>query len=219
MKLSQTSHHSAAAGPSLARGPAWIVGTVLAVFGLILFFRASGTPLGTEGFPDGTTQGDRFIGFEANAWTAWFTAAAGVAALLGAAQHIAAKVTSLVVGLVVGAASVIALVDGDDVLGLAAANGLTALGWGIAAAVLIVTALLPRLVHEEHVDEDERRAVMAQRPEGSGLDTTGARSRGRDDELATAPSGTRITGSQTGRPTGVDPTEHRTARTPRDPGH
>lgn len=29
-------------GASLARGPAWIVGSVLAVFGLVFFFRAGG---------------------------------------------------------------------------------------------------------------------------------------------------------------------------------
>lgn len=155
-------------GAGLARGPALVAGTILAVFGLILFFRAPGTPLSTAGFPDATATGDRLLGFEANAWTAWFTTAAGIALLIGASQHLAAKTVSLVIGLVLGAAAVIAIVDGDDVLGLAAANGLTALGWGIAAAVLLVNTLLPRLRHEltddREVVRDGDRMTDASRP-------------------------------------------------------
>ena len=141
-------HTTTEKGAGLARGPALLVGTVLAVFGLILFFRAPGTPLSTGGFPDATATGPTLLGFEANAWTAWLTVAAGVLLLFGAAQHLLAKTMSLLVGLVLGAAAVIALVDGDDVLGLAAANGLTALGWGVAAAVLLANMLLPRIRHE-----------------------------------------------------------------------
>ena len=36
------------------------------------------------------------------------------------------------------------MVDGDDEFGIFAANGLTQLAWGVAAAVLIVVSLLPR---------------------------------------------------------------------------
>jgi hypothetical protein len=152
VKLMFDAHPSSTTrGAGLARGPALIVGMVLAVFGLMLFFRVSGTPLSTTGFPDAVAIGERFLGFEANAWTAWLTVAAGVLLLFGAAQHLAAKAMSLIVGLGLGAASVIALVDGDDVLGLAAANGLTALGWGIAAAVLLANTLLPRLRGRDEV--------------------------------------------------------------------
>ncbi len=146
-------------GPSLARGPAWIVGTVLAVFGLLMLFKAPGTPLSTGGFPDGVATGDSFLGFEVNAWTAWMTIAAGVFVLIGAAQHLAARTFSLIAGLALGAMSVIALFDGDDVLGLAAANGWDALGWGIASAVLLVTALLPRIEREREVDATERHRI------------------------------------------------------------
>ena len=45
--------------------------------------------------------------------------------------------------------------DGDDVFGIFAANGLMELAWGIAAAVLIVLALLPRVGGGRR---DERRA-------------------------------------------------------------
>jgi hypothetical protein len=149
-------------GAGLARGPALIIGMVLAVFGLILFFKVTGTPLSTAGFPDATVQGEKFLGFEANAWTAWFTIAAGVLLLFGAAQHLAAKTMSLIVGLALGAAAVIALVDGDDVLGLAAANGLTALGWGIASALLLFNTLAPRVRRERPVAREnaETRADL-----------------------------------------------------------
>jgi hypothetical protein len=66
----------------------------------------------------------------------------------------------LIVGLALGAASVIALVDGDDVFGIFAANGLTKLVWGVAAAVLLVLALLPRVGARKHdldADQDQRR--------------------------------------------------------------
>lgn len=193
-------------GAGLARGPALIVGTILAVFGLILFFRAPGTPLSTAGFPDATASGDRFLGFELNAWTAWFTTAAGIALLIGAAQHLAAKTVSLVVGLVLGAASVIAIVDGNDVLGLAAANGLTALGWGVAAAVLLANTLLPRLRHERTDDraaaDDHDRLTDAARPtaqrgaEGERGTAGNGAARGGERETPTPPVARRTTRSE-----------------------
>lgn len=163
-------HTETRKGASLARGPAWIAGAVLTVFGLIMFFEAPGSPLSTSGFPDGTAIGTSWLGFEMNAWTAWLTTVAGVVVLLGASQHLAARAASVIAGLGLGAMSVIALIDGSDVLGLAAANGLTALGWGIASAVLLITALLPRIRHEQDQAFAERdqiadrdRARMAER--------------------------------------------------------
>lgn len=138
-------------GPSLARGPAWIVGLVLSIAGMAMFFKAPGTPLSATEFPDGVATGVTWLGFEMNAWTAWMTAAVGVFVLVGAAQHLAARTFSLIAGLALGAMAMIALIDGSDVLGLAAANGLDALAWGIAAAVLLVTALLPRIRHQREI--------------------------------------------------------------------
>ena len=130
-------------GASLARGPALVLGSILLVFGLLAFLADGTSP--TDGFPDGTIRNaETFLGVGVNDWTAFFTATAGGLLLFGAAQHLLAKTMSLVVGLALGACSVIALVDGDDVLGLAAANGWTKLGWGAAAAVLLVNTLLPR---------------------------------------------------------------------------
>ena len=76
--------------------------------------------------------------------------------MFGSPLHWGAKGLSLIVGLVLAAAAVISLVDGDDVLGIFAANGRTTLVWAIAAAVLIVLALLPRVGGGSNDGPDER---------------------------------------------------------------
>ena len=148
-------------GAGLARGPALILGVILAAFGLILFIK-SGDTQPTGGFPDGAANGPDFLGFEANGWTAWLTTAAGALLLFGAAQHLLAKTMSLVVGLALGAAAIIAAVDGD-VLGLAAANFWTELGWGIAAVLLLFNLFAPRVEHTDHDDHDHDRGSRWQR--------------------------------------------------------
>lgn len=153
----ETTHNEA--GPGLARGPALIIGAILSVFGLILFFEAGDLPTG--GFPDADVDGSTFLGFETNGWTAWFTTAAGVLLLFGAAQHLLAKAISLIVGLALGAAAIIGLVDGD-VLGLAAANGWTELGWGIAAVLLLLNVFSPRVDRDR--DDDARPAAERRTP-------------------------------------------------------
>ena len=148
-------------GTGLARGPAYVIGTILAAFGLILFLQegSNSVDFATGGFPDANVTGDEFLGFETNGWTAWFTTAAGVLLLFGAAQHALAKGFSLVVGLALGAAAIIGLIDGD-VLGLAAANWATELGWGIAAVLLVLNVLAPRVGdHDRTVVERDRDVV------------------------------------------------------------
>ncbi len=130
-------------GPSLAKGPALAVGTILTVFGLAGLLQDATFPSTSSNFPDGTATGSTLLGIEVNGWTSWACIAAGALLLFGAAQHHLAKIMSLLVGLALAACAIIALVDGD-VLGLAAANGWTELGWGIAAAVLLVNSLMPR---------------------------------------------------------------------------
>jgi hypothetical protein len=92
---------------------------------------------------------------EGNGWTNLLFAGAGALLLFGAPLHRGAKTLSLGVGLALGAASLIAIVDGDDVFGIFATNGLTELVWGIAAAVLLVLALLPRVGGKKQ-EADER---------------------------------------------------------------
>ena len=135
-------------GAGLARGPALVLGAILAAFGLILFIK-SGDSQPTGGFPDGAASGSNFLGFEANGWTAWLTTASGALLLFGAAQHLLAKTMSFIVGLALGAAAIFAAVDGD-VLGLAAANFWTELGWGIAAVLLLFNLFAPRVEHTDH---------------------------------------------------------------------
>lgn len=147
-------------GTGLARGPALIIGAILTAFGLILFLKNGVTS--TEGFPDGSATGDTFLGFETNGWTAFITTAAGGLLLFGAAQHLLAKAISLIVGLALGFCAVAGFVDGD-VLGLAASNGWTELGWGIAAVLLLLNVFAPRtdgdVDRNRDSDVSDRRAV------------------------------------------------------------
>ena len=144
-------------GVSLAKGPVGIVGIALLAFGVLsLIFGGHGFEMD---FPSGTANGKQFLGLEGNGWTNLLFIGAGALLVFGSPTHWGAKGLSLIVGLALGAASVIALVDGDDVFGMFAANGLTALVWGAAAAILIVLALLPRVGGKKRDDaaaRDER---------------------------------------------------------------
>jgi hypothetical protein len=156
-------------GTGLARGPAYIIGTILAAFGLIMLISGGNDPINfpTAGFPDADITSDEFIGFEWNGWTAWITITAGALLLFGAAQHALAKGFSLVVGLALGAAALIGWIDGD-VLGLAAANWLTELGWGIAAVLLILNLFAPRVGEDRDVVVARDRDVVDGRREHRG---------------------------------------------------
>jgi hypothetical protein len=131
-------------GISLARGPALILGVVLLAAGLYFVIRAHYFPK-LSGFPNGHAPVDTkvFGVFGANGWTGMLTAIAGGLLLFGAAQHLLAKAMSLIVGVALAAAAIIALIHGN-VLGLAAANDWTELGWGVVAAILLFNTLAPR---------------------------------------------------------------------------
>jgi hypothetical protein len=138
-------------GPSLAKGPALIAGSLLVAFGLAALLKNNDFPSFSSSFPDGTVQGTNFLGFEVNGWTAFFAITAGALLLFGAAQHHLAKMMSLLVGLALAACAVIAIIDGQDVLGLAAANFWTKLGFAVAGGVLLVNALMPRTTRRREV--------------------------------------------------------------------
>ena len=141
-------------GVSLAKGPAGIVGLALLAYGITgLIFGGSGF---TSDPLSGTVNGSTWLGLEGNGWTNLLFAGSGALLLLGAPLHWGAKTLALVVGLVLGSASVISLVDGQDVFGIFAANGLTKLAWGVAAAILLVVALLPRVGKDKHGDDRTR---------------------------------------------------------------
>ncbi|MFZ1996549.1 MAG: hypothetical protein WAU75_20725 [Solirubrobacteraceae bacterium] len=146
-------------GISLARGPALILGTLLLAVGLYLLYKARTFPPFSN-FPNGhvARDGNFLFGiFGANGWTGMLTAVGGGLLLFGAAQHLLAKTMSLIVGIALGAAAVIAVVSGN-VLGMAAANSWTKLGWAVAAAILLFNTLIPRRKREVVVaDEPVRR--------------------------------------------------------------
>jgi hypothetical protein len=63
----------------------------------------------------------------------------------------------MIVGIVMAAACVIAIVDGNDVFGVAAANRATMVVFGAAAVALLIVAMLPRVGRRRRdvVVEDE----------------------------------------------------------------
>ena len=134
-------------GVSLARGPALIAGAVLLAAGLYFLYKQ---PVFARlaNFPDGQAPGQGhkvFFGiFGANGWTGMLTAIGGGLLLFGAAQHLLAKTMSLLVGVALGAAAIIAVANSGNVLGLAVANVWTEIGWGVVAAILLFNTLIPR---------------------------------------------------------------------------
>ena len=90
-------------------------------------------------------HGKTWLGLEVNGWSALLFIAAGLLLLLAAPLHWGAKGMSLIVGLALGVCAVIALANGNGALGIFAANHLTELVWGAAAALLIVLSQLPRV--------------------------------------------------------------------------
>ncbi len=143
--MAETNEVRTEKGISLARGPALILGTILLAAGLYFLYKQHFFPK-LSNFPNGRApvQGKVFLGiFGANGWTGMLTAVAGGLLLFGAAQHLLAKTMSLIVGVALGAAAIIALASGN-VLGLAAANHWTELGWGAVAAILLFNTVIPR---------------------------------------------------------------------------
>ena len=138
-------------GPSLAKGPALIAGSILVAFGLLGLLKNNDFPQFSSSFPDGNVQGTNLLGIEVNGWTDFFAITAGALLLFGAAQHHLAKLMSLIVGLALAACAVIAVIDGQDVLGLAAANVWTKVGFAVAGGLMLLNALMPRTTRRREV--------------------------------------------------------------------
>jgi hypothetical protein len=172
-------------GASLAKGPALIAGAVLVAFGLCGLLKNNDFPSFSASFPNGEVQGSGFLGIEVNGWTAFFSITAGALLLFGAAQHHLAKMMSLIVGLALAACAVIAVIDGSDVLGLAAANTWTKLGFAVAGAVCLLNALMPRRTRVIERDRDRAVAPAAATGRFGRPDPVA------DDEPATRPVPTR----------------------------
>lgn len=130
---------------SLARGPALLTGVILLAVGLFFLYRQHTFPAFSN-VPNGRAPvtGHAIVGiFGINGWSGMLTAVAGGLLLFGAAQHLLAKTMSLIVGIGLGAAAVIAAVSGN-VLGLIAANAWTKVGWGAVALILLFNTIVPR---------------------------------------------------------------------------
>jgi hypothetical protein len=154
-------------GVSLAKGPVGIIGIVLLAGGILGLLFGS-TDFGMNA-PDGDVTGGTWLGIEGNGWTWLLFAGAGLILLLSAPMHWSAKTMALIVGLVMAAAAIIALVDGSDVLGIFAANGMTVLAFGAAAVACLIVAMLPRVGRrrrEEVVVERDRGRRFGRRDDG-----------------------------------------------------
>ena len=179
-------------GIGLARGPALITGTILLAAGLYFLYRAHYFPPRSN-FPNGAAPVDTkvFGIFGANGWTGMLTAVAGGLLLFGAAQHLLAKAMSLIVGVALGAAAIIALVSGN-VLGLAAANGWTELAWGVVAVILLLNTLVPRPRRTVAVVDSEPQATAARstaraQPAAAARPTAATAAAGGANGVAAAP--------------------------------
>jgi hypothetical protein len=142
-------------GVSLAKGPVGIIGAVLLAGGIL------GLLMGSTDFamdaPNGDVSGGTFLGIEGNGWTWLLFAGGGLLLLLSAPMHWSAKSMAMIVGLAMAAAAIIAIVDGSDVLGIFAANGMTVLAFGAAAVACLIVAMLPRVGKRREVPVDRDR--------------------------------------------------------------
>ncbi len=141
-------------GVSLAKGPIALIGLAMLAWGVISFLM--GGDSFTANPPEGLVTGDSFLGVESNGWTNLLWAGGGLLLLLAAPMHWGAKTMGILVGLVLAAAAIISLVDGPEVFGIFAANGMTQLLWGAVAAALLLFSLLPRVGRKKHrADADD----------------------------------------------------------------
>jgi hypothetical protein len=130
-------------GTSLAKGPVGLIGLALLAYGITALIFGGHSFM--QHAPTGAVDGKSWLGLEVNGWTGLLFVAAGLLLLLAAPLHWGAKAMSLIVGLALGSAVLIAFTNGHGTLGIFAANHLTELVWGAAAALLIVLSQLPRV--------------------------------------------------------------------------
>lgn len=127
---------------SVAAVTAAVVGLLLFAYGVTAFVFGGGdfdtAPTG------GTVTGETWLGIEGNGWTNLLVLASGTVLIAASPADASARLMSAVVGLVLGAAAVAAVIDGDDVLGTLAANSWTIVAWAATAVVLIALAARPR---------------------------------------------------------------------------
>ena len=148
-------------GVSLAKGPVAIIGLIAIAYGVsALIFSGHGFALH---IPHGTVHGKEWIGLEVNGWSELLFIAAGMLLVLAAPLHWGAKSMSLLVGWVMIAAAVIALIRGNGVFGIFAANHLTELVWAAGGVLLLILALLPRVGRRDATDQPSSTGARTRR--------------------------------------------------------
>jgi hypothetical protein len=154
-------------GVSLAKGPIAILGVLGIAMGVLgLVFGGHGFHLASV--PHGSIYGKRWLGIELNGWTNLLFIAAGLFLLLFSPAHWGAKAAAWIVAIVLGAAAIIAVIRGNGIFGIFAADHRTEIIWGAAAIVLLVLSLLPRVGRREPappVARTRRRERSAARSE------------------------------------------------------
>lgn len=169
-------------GISLAKGPAGILGLAMIVLGVASYLSGADS-FSADPFR-GTVNGDTFLGLEANGWTSVLWAGSG-ALLLGAApMHWGAKTMALTVAFVLGACALLWVADGSDALGIFAANAGTATAWAIAAGILLLVALLPRVGKRRRDAAHEERAAVLERERASEREAAVRRERAEQPTVA-----------------------------------
>ncbi len=162
-------HGQTTKGMSLAKGPVGLIGLAMLVYGVTsLIFGGHGF---AQHAPNGAIHGRSWLGLEANGWSGLLFLAGGLLLLLATPLHWAAKGMSLIVGLALGAAALVALThDGRGAVGIFAANHLTELVWGGCAAVLIGLSQLPRVGAKPRADDLGNPAIAreAELPPSAG---------------------------------------------------
>jgi hypothetical protein len=148
-------------GVSLAKGPVAILGLLGVAYGI------SALIFGSHGFtlhiPHGAVHGKKWIGLEVNGWSDLLFIAAGLLLLFSAPLHWGAKSMSLLVGLVMIAAAIVAAIRGNGVFGIFAADHITELIWAAAGVLLLVLAFLPRVGGGSDDEERPRSEVRTRR--------------------------------------------------------
>ena len=137
------------------------------------------------------------VGIEGNGWSNLLAIGAGGILMFSAQLHWSAKTSALIVGLGFIAAAIIALVDGNDVLGIFAANDATKLAWAITGAVLVVVGLLPRVGRKAADEQAPEEPVVAEedRTRVEEPATTPMDARARDDRFDRDAAETRADGA------------------------
>jgi hypothetical protein len=154
-------------GISLAKGPVGLVGLALLAYGITaLIF---GGHSFAQHAPTGSVHGKTWLGLEVNGWSGLLFTAAGLLLILGSPLHWGAKGMSLLVGIALVAAGLVALANRHGAVGLFAANHLTELVWAAAGGLLLVLSLLPRVGGQTRQRRD--RDPAERRPARQRLET------------------------------------------------